>query len=169
MRPGCGANHTEHKQQNAMRSLCFGIFLMTSMLGLLHGLLTENLLPFSLLFFLRSEVFHIHPVTVSLWANKHWEGIWASQVALVVKNPPTNTGEIRDTSLIPGGGHCNPLQYSCLGNPMDRGAWQTRVHGVPKSQTQLKNQHTYRGSLVSVILTTFSSRIFLGVCVRWIG
>ena len=49
MRPGCGANHTEHKQQNAMRSLCFGIFLMTSMLGLLHGLLTENLLPFSLL------------------------------------------------------------------------------------------------------------------------
>ena len=46
-------------------------------------------------------------------------------------------------SLIPGsgrspeGGNGNPLQYSCLGNPMDRGAWQVTVHGVPKSQTQL--------------------------------
>ena len=37
----------------------------------------------------------------------------------------------------PGGGNGNPLQYSCLGNPMDRGAWQVIVYGVPKSQTQL--------------------------------
>ena len=53
-----------------------------------------------------------------------------SQVALVVKNPPTNVGDIRDMSSIPGsgrfsgGGHGNPLQYSCLENPMDRGTWQ---------------------------------------------
>ena len=53
----------------------------------------------------------------------------ASQMALVVKNPPANAGDIRDMSLIPGsgrspgGGHGNPLQYSFLGNSMDRGAW----------------------------------------------
>ena len=50
--------------------------------------------------------------------------------------------------MIPGsggsseGGNGNPLQYSCLGNPMDRGAWQTIVHGVTKSQTQLSNLST---------------------------
>ena len=61
---------------------------------------------------------------------------WASQVVLVVKNLPANAEYIRDAGLIPGlgrslrGGHGNPLQYSCLENPMDRGAWQTRVHGV---------------------------------------
>ena len=68
----------------------------------------------------------------------------ASQVALVVKNPPTNTGDIRDAGSItglgrfPGGGHGNPLQYSYLENPMDRGAWQATVHRVAKSRTQLK-------------------------------
>ena len=50
-------------------------------------------------------------------------------MALVVKNPPTFAGGVRDVDSIsgleraPGGGHCNPLQYSCLENPMDRGAW----------------------------------------------
>ena len=54
---------------------------------------------------------------------------WASQVALVVKNPPDNAGDIIDTGSIPGsgrspgGGLGNPLQYSCLENPMKRGAW----------------------------------------------
>ena len=53
----------------------------------------------------------------------------AYHVALVVKNPPANAGDIKDVSLIsglgrsPGGGHGNPLQYSCLEYPMDRGAW----------------------------------------------
>ena len=52
-----------------------------------------------------------------------------SQVALVVKNPPANAGDVRDTGSVPGsgrspgGGHGNPLQYSCLENSMDRGAW----------------------------------------------
>ena len=52
---------------------------------------------------------------------------------LEVKNPPANTGNIRDAGMIPvlgrspGGGHGNPLQYSCLENPMDRGAWQAAV------------------------------------------
>ena len=67
--------------------------------------------------------------------------MWASQVALVVKNLPANAGDIRDTGLIPGsgrcpgGGHSNPLQYSCLENSTDRGAWRATVHGVAKSLT----------------------------------
>ena len=64
-------------------------------------------------------------------------------MALVVKNPPVNVGDIRDVGLIPGPGrspgegHGNPLQYSCLENPLDRGAWQATVHMVAKSQTRL--------------------------------
>jgi len=62
----------------------------------------------------------------------------ASPVVLVVKNPPA---DVRDAGLIPrsgrspGGGHGNPLQYSCLENPMDRGAWRATVHRVAKSRT----------------------------------
>ena len=58
----------------------------------------------------------------------------------VVKNP-MNVGDAGDTSSVPGlgrysgGGHGNPLQYSCLENPVARGAWQTTVHGVEMSQT----------------------------------
>ena len=65
----------------------------------------------------------------------------ASQVALVVKNPPANAGDIRDAGSIPGSGrspgegHGNPFQYTCLENPMDRGASRATVHGVAKSQT----------------------------------
>ena len=68
----------------------------------------------------------------------------ASRVALVVKNQPSNAGDVRDSGLIPGsgrtpgGGHGHPLQYSCLDDPMDRGAWRAMVHKVRKSQTQLK-------------------------------
>ena len=69
----------------------------------------------------------------------------ASQVALVVKNPPASAGDTRDMGSIPrwrrspGGGSGNPLQYSCLENRMDREAWQAMVHGPEKSQTQLSN------------------------------
>ena len=68
----------------------------------------------------------------------------ASQMALVVKNPPANAGDIRRSGLIPGlrrsfgEGNGNRLQDSCLEDPMDKEAWQATVHGVPKSQTQLK-------------------------------
>ena len=71
-------------------------------------------------------------------------GYGASQVALVVKNPSANAGDLRDAGSYPGlgrspgGGHGNPLQYSCLEKPMGRGAWWATVHGVTKSQTQLK-------------------------------
>ena len=56
----------------------------------------------------------------------------------VVKNAPANAGDTRDVGLCPGfgrspgGGHGNPLQYSCLENPTDRGAWQATAHGVAK-------------------------------------
>ena len=62
----------------------------------------------------------------------------------VVKNLPDSEGDIRDGDSIPGlgsspgEGNGNPLQYSCLENAMDRGAWRAIVHGVAKSQTQLK-------------------------------
>ena len=64
-------------------------------------------------------------------------------MAQMVKNQPANAGDIRDVSSVlgsgrfPAGGHGNPLQYSCLENPMDRGAWQ--AHGVTHSQTQLSD------------------------------
>ena len=65
----------------------------------------------------------------------------------VVKNLPANAGDARDTGSIPGsgrspgGGNGNPIQYSCLENSMDRGAWQATVHGVAKSRTWL-SAHT---------------------------
>ena len=64
--------------------------------------------------------------------------IWASQVALVVKNPPANAEDIRDWGSIPGpgrspgGGHGNTSQYSCLENPMNRGSWRAPVHRMAK-------------------------------------
>ena len=68
--------------------------------------------------------------------------IGAFQVAPVAKNPPDNAGTVRDMGSIPGSGRSPgedyqdyPLQYSCLENPTDRGAWQTTVHGVAKSRT----------------------------------
>ena len=63
----------------------------------------------------------------------------------MVKNPRANAGDRRDTYLIlglgrsPGGGHGSPLQYPCLGNPMDRGAWRATVHRVGESQTRLSD------------------------------
>ena len=64
----------------------------------------------------------------------------------MVENLPANAGNIRDVGSIlgsarsHGGGHGNPLQYSCLENPIDGGAWRATVHGVTKSQTGL---HTH--------------------------
>ena len=77
--------------------------------------------------------------------------VWASQEELVVKNPPANEGDLRDAYFItglgrlPGGGHGNPLQYICLDNSMDRGAWRAMVHRVAKSWTPLKqlSMHIY--------------------------
>ena len=70
-------------------------------------------------------------------------------VALVVKNLPADAGDIRDAGSVPslgrspGEGQGNPLQYSCLDNPTDRGAWWAIVHRVAKSRTQLKWLNTH--------------------------
>ena len=66
-------------------------------------------------------------------------------MALVVKNSPANAGDIRELGSTPGsgrslgGGQYNPLQYSCLENPMDRGVWQATAHEVAKSRRQLSD------------------------------
>ena len=63
----------------------------------------------------------------------------------VVRNLPANEGDLRDGGSIPGSGRSpgegngNPLQYPCLENPMDRGAWWAISHGVAKSRTRLSN------------------------------
>ena len=75
----------------------------------------------------------------------------------MVKNPPANTGDTRDLGSMPrlgrspGGGNGNPLQYSCLENPMDRGAWWARVHVVTKSQTSLSTYNYLRKLLFTKI------------------
>ena len=68
----------------------------------------------------------------------------------MVNNPSANAGNIRDSGSIPGSGRSpgegngNPLQYSCLGNPVDRGAWRATAQRVRKSQTQLSTDaHIY--------------------------
>ena len=72
----------------------------------------------------------------------------ASQVVLVVKDPPAKAGDITDTGSIPGsgrspgGGQGYPFQYSCLKNPMDRGVCWVTVHGVTRSWTRLQRLST---------------------------
>ena len=86
---------------------------------------------------------------MATWSQSSTEG--ASQVALVVNNPPANAGDIRDMGSIPGSGkssgrgHGNPLQDSCLENLLDREAWWATVHRVAKSRTQLKRLRTHGG------------------------
>ena len=84
----------------------------------------------------------------------------ASQVVLVVKNLPVNAGDIREAGSIPGSGrfpggrHGNPLRYSCLENPMDRGAWWAAVHreGHKEPDTAKATEHTYKGPFLLQIL-----------------
>ena len=80
---------------------------------------------------------------------------------------PANAGDIKDTGSVlglgrsPGGGHGNPHEYSCLENPMDRGAWRATVHGITKSQTQLHrltHTHTHTHSYNSKLsLITYNA------------
>ena len=95
------------------------------------------------------------------------EEIWRNKMASqgfpngsVVKNPPANTGASRDMGLIPGlgrfpgGGNGKLIQYSCLENPVDRGAWQATVYGVTKSRTdrkstRLNSSHSARSRMPS--------------------
>ena len=75
----------------------------------------------------------------------------------MVKNSPANAGDIRDLGSMPrlgrspGGGYGDPLQYSCLENPMDRGAWWATVHAVTKSQISLSTYNYLRKLLFTKI------------------
>ena len=84
-----------------------------------------------------------------------WNLDWAFQVTLVVRNLPANTGDTRDAGSVPGsgrspeGGCGNPLQYSCLENPLDRGAWQAMVHRVGHDWTNLAHASTLITMVIS--------------------
>ena len=87
-----------------------------------------------------------------------------------VKNPSADAGNTRDLGSIPGlrrspgEGNGNPLQYSCLENPTDRGAWQAIVHGASKSQTWLSNwthTHIYIYTYLSIYLFIFNLKSLL--------
>ena len=92
---------------------------------------------------LSGPVIHRKSFTLTLWVWCHVPQ-HLSQVALVVKSPPATAGDPRTLGSVPGsgrspgGGHGSPLQYSCLEDPKDRGAWRAAVHGVAKNRTQLK-------------------------------
>ena len=82
--------------------------------------------------------------TNTLFANRGGFILY-SQVVQVIKNPPVNAGDAGDAGSVPGlervpgGENDNPLQYPCLKNPMDRGAWWVTVCGVAKSRTRLSD------------------------------
>ena len=75
----------------------------------------------------------------------------------MVKNPPTNAGDagsIPGSGRHPGEGNGNPLQYSCLGNPMDRGAWWATVHGVAKESNMTERLNTTSSLSAELIMST---------------
>ena len=98
-----------------------------------------------------------------LWSIKDqlevsFPGGWA------VKESACNMGDLGSMAGLgrsPGGGHGNPLQYSCLENPVDRGAWQVAVHRVTESWTQLKKLSSGRGQHNKMNLTLVLTIIFL--------
>ena len=88
-------------------------------------------------------------VYIYICTHTHTHMYRASLVAQLVTNLPANAGDTRQAGLIPwlgrslGGGYGNPLQYSCLGNLMDRGDWQATVHGITElDTTELTCMHT---------------------------
>ena len=101
--------------------------------------------------------------------------LWILKVAVVVKNPSASAGDARDMGSIPGSGSSpgvrsgNPLQYPCLENPLDRGAWWFTVHGVTKSLTRLSDftllllpfKKLFSGCFMVASVTFFFSVLFL--------
>ena len=104
---------------------------------------------------------NIFPTVSWIHSNKAFTStILPAQVALVVKNSPANAADIRDVGSIPGSGrfhgeeYSNPLQHSCLENPLGRGAWRATVHRFAKSRTWLKQFSTHACTLYHFTETT---------------
>ena len=99
---------------------------------------------------------------------------WGFPGGAGVKNLPANAGETRDVSLIPGSGRSprigngNPLQYSCLENPMNRGAWRATVYGVAECECACTHArthtHTHTTAIVSVLCHEAVNGTHLFVC-----
>ena len=88
-------------------------------------------------------------------------------MALAVKNPPADAGDwgsIPGLGRFPGGGHGNPLEYSCLENPMDRGAWWATFHRAEQSQARLKQLSAHAHSLCHVEANTFKDLLSVLAC-----
>ena len=111
--------------------------ISSSTVSLYHALLLSFLLMYPLVLFLSLRLLHFQPVGIT-----HWHRLAALMAVRgflgdsVVKNPPANAGDagsIPELRRSPRGGDGNPLQYSCLGNPMDKGAWRAAVPGVAES------------------------------------
>ena len=106
-----------------------------------------------------SKSLHLGPTLDSLNQNlkfgNHWSHHWGFPGGTGGKEPTCQCRRHKRhrfhpwVGKIPGGGHGNPLQYSCLDNPMDRGAWRATVHGVTKSLTQLKQLSMHAQSPIS--------------------
>ena len=88
---------------------------------------------------------------------------WAPKVSLLLKDPPANAGDVRGLGCIPalqsspGAGHGNPLQYSCLENPMHRGAWQATVHRVTEQFYWSKDPQNFPNKTTIVVNTNVSN------------
>ena len=99
-----------------------------------HGNFQERVLEWVAIAFSEKKVLYV----IIKYCVKLCYG--TSQVVLVVKNPPANAGDVRDSGLILGSGRStgegngNPFQYSCLGNPMDRGTWWATLHRITESE-----------------------------------
>ena len=125
--------------QRLIDSRCVGLFLSSVFLCQCHTILITTSLYFTAL----SEVWEGSASCFRTYSSPR------TSQAIGVKNLHANAGDIRNKVWIPesrrspGGGHGNLLQYSCLENPMDRGAWRATVHRVTKSRTQLKWLSTY--------------------------
>ena len=98
---------------------------------------------------LRFSALFPHSLVPGVLESRVSSSVGASQVALVINNPFANAGDLRNAGLIHGlgrshgGRHGNPLLYSCLENPMDRGAWRATIHRVTKNWTWLKQLSTH--------------------------
>ena len=143
--------------------------------GFLHGwcsLLQQVINPVS---FVCKYVLGVFGMQTSIGGKYESKGIFSrwlprwcqwSRTLLPIHEIVTDVGSIRGSGRSPGGGHGNPLQYSCLENPKDRGAWWVTVHRVTKSQTQLKGLSMQHTSILSIFCYNFSANFRLQTDVK---